>query len=210
MSGRRATPFARGEQQIRQRIIQETARIMAEDGVQDFALAKRKAAARLNLGDNQHLPSNREIEAALAEYLQLFHADTLQQTLRAQLTTASEALQQLARFEPRLVGPLLTGLATPYSEVTLLVHADVPEQVAAFLLEHGIPHETSNRRVRFGGDRFEQATVFQFIAGEIPVEITVLPVAAQREAPLSPVDGLPMKRATQRDVEQLLAALPRR
>ncbi len=207
MKSRRALPFTRGEDQIRRRIVQEAARLMAEDGVRDFALAKRKAAQRLNHADNHHLPSNREIEEALADYLKLFHADTLQRDLREQLAVAADALRLLADFEPRLVGPLLNGLATAYAEITLQAFVDLPERVALFLREHGIPFEESGRRLRFGGDRQETATVFQFIAGDTPIEITVLPRLALREAPLGPVDGQPMKRASLREVEQLLAEL---
>ena len=210
MKSRRAVPFARGEDQIRQRIVQEAARLMAEDGVRDFALAKRKAAQRLNHSDNRHLPSNREIEEALADYLKLFHAKTLQRDLRAQLGVAADALRLLADFEPRLTGALLNGLATSWAEIPLQAFADQPERVALFLREHGIPFEESGRRLRFGGDRQEQAAVYRFIAGDTPVEITVLPMLALREAPLSPVDGQPMKRASLRDVEQQLADLAAR
>ena len=210
MKSRRAVPFARGEDQIRQRIVQEAARIMAEDGVRDFALAKRKAAQRLNHSDNRHLPSNREIEEALADYLNLFHASTLKRDLRAQLTVAADALRMLAGFEPRLTGPLLNGLATAYAEIPLQVFTDQPEQVALFLRDHGIPFEESSRRVRFGGDRQETATVYRFIAGDTPIEITVLPRLALREAPLAAVDGQPMKRASLRDVEQHLNELAAR
>jgi hypothetical protein len=210
MKSRRALPFARGEDQIRQRIVQEAARLMAEDGVRDFALAKRKAAQRLNHSDNRHLPSNREIEEALADYLKLFHASTLQRDLRDQLEAARDALRMLADFEPRLTGPLLNGLATAWAEIPLQAFADQTERVALFLREHGIPFEESGRRVRYGGDRQETATVLCFIAGEMPIEITVLPRLALREAPLGPVDGLPMKRADLREIEQRLTNLAAR
>jgi len=207
MKSRRAVPFARGEDQIRQRIVQEAARLMAEDGVRDFALAKRKAAQRLNHHDNRHLPSNREIEEALADYLRLFHAHTLERDLRDQLAVARDALRLLSDFEPRLVGPLLNGLATRYAEIPLQAFAEQPEQVTQFLHEHGIPFEESGRRLRFGGDRQENAAVLRFIAGDTPIEITVLPRLALREAPLSPVDGLPMKRADLREIEKRLSEL---
>lgn len=206
MAGRRrAVPHARGEDALRQRITQEAARIMAEEGVRDFAAAKRKAAARLNQQENRHLPSNREIEEALADYLRLFHARDLPQTLHALLGVAREAMRVLARFEPRLTGPLLNGVATPYSEVQLQAFADDPVQVALLLHEHGIPYQESDRRVRYGGERQETLPVFRFVAGDTAIEISVLPSLAAREAPLSPVDGRPMKRANLKEVERMLA-----
>ena len=105
----------------------------------------------------------------------------------------------------RLVGPLLQGLATPYSEVQVQVFPDEPEQVAVLLQEHGIPYEEADRRLRYGGDRQAAAPVFRFVAGDTAVEITALPPQAAREAPLSPVDARPMKRAGVQEVERLLA-----
>ena len=207
MAGRRRVgPAAlRGDDLLRSHIAQEAARIMAEDGVHDFAAAKRKAAARLNQVENRHLPSNREIESALADHLRLFHARDLPGTLCRLLNVALEAMRLMARFEPRLTGPLLNGLATPYASVPLQVFPDDPEQIAVLLHEHAIPFEQDMRRIRFGGDRQDNVPVFRFVAGETPVEISALPPAGLREAPLSPVDARPMKRANLKDVERLHA-----
>jgi hypothetical protein len=202
---RRSSQHARGGEELRQRVTQEAARLMAEEGVRDFAAAKRKAAVRLGQTENRHLPSNREIEQALADYLRLFHARDLPATLHKLLAAAVEAMRLLARFEPRLTGPLLHGVATPYSDVVIHVFPDDPEQVAVLLHEHGIPYEEADRRLRFGGDRQETMPAFRFIAGDTPVEISVLPPQAAREAPLSPVDARPMKRANLKEVEQMLA-----
>jgi hypothetical protein len=206
MVGRRLDILApRGDDALRIRIAQEAARIMAVEGVRDFAAAKRKAAARLNQSENRHLPSNREIEEALADYLRLFHARDLPHILRGLLDTALEAMRLLNPFDPRLTGPVLQGVATPYSEVQIHAFADDPEQVAVLLQDHGIPYDEDHRRLRYGGDRQETAPVFRFIAGDTTVEITALPRAAAREAPLSPVDARPMKRANLRQVERLYA-----
>lgn len=205
MSGRRRPAIpSRGDDLLRERITQEAARIMAEEGVHDFAAAKRKAAARLNQAENRHLPSNREIESALAEYLRLFHSRELPGSLKRLLEVAVDAMQMLAPFEPRLTGPLLNGVATPYSEVPLQVFPDDPEQIALYLREHGIPFEQDARRVRFGGDRSDTIPVFRFMAGDTALEISVLPPSGLREAPLSPVDARPMKRATLKEVERLV------
>lgn len=206
MAGRRRdNPSGRNDNLLRRRIVQEAARIMADEGVRDFAAAKRKAASRLGQVENRHLPSNREIEEALADYLRLFHAKDLPRTLARLLDTALETMRLLTAFEPRLTGPLLQGVATPYSEVQIHAFADDPEQLALFLHEHHIPYDEDHRRLRYGGDRQETAPVFRFMAGDTTVEIMALPLQAAREAPLSPVDARPMKRASLRDVERLRA-----
>jgi hypothetical protein len=204
MGGRRPQPFARGDDLLRQRLIQEAARIMAEDGVRDFAAAKRKAAARLNQSENHHLPSNREIEAALADYLQLFHARGTRAALRTQLEVAVETMRLLAGFEPRLTGTILNGVTTAAADVQIHAFPDTPEQVALVLREYAIPYTESDRRMRFGGDRQETVPSFRFVAGETPVEICVFPPQGLREAPLSPVDARPMRRASLREAQQLL------
>jgi hypothetical protein len=176
---------------------------MAEEGVLDFHTAKRKAAERLNLPEARQLPSNLEIEQALAEHLQLFHAKDLPQTLQHLRCLAVDAMRFLARFEPRLVGSLLSGNVTRFSEIQLHVTADTPEIVAFFLQENGIPYEETSKRLRFGGERSEMVPVYGFLAEDIPVEVSVFSPTAAREAPLSPVDGRPMKRAGLKEVEAL-------
>ena len=50
---------------MRARIAAAAARLMAEDGINDFALAKRKAARGLGAANTEALPGNDEIEAEL-------------------------------------------------------------------------------------------------------------------------------------------------
>jgi hypothetical protein len=205
MAGQRRSLRAHGANELRRRLSHEAARIMAEEGVLDFHAAKRKAADRLNLPEAKHLPSNQEIEQALAEHLQLFHARKLPQTLHHLRRLAIEAMQFLERFEPRLVGSLLTGHVTRFSAIQLHITADSPELLAFFLREHGIPYQETSKRLRFGGDRSELVPVYGFLAEDTTIEVSVFNATAAREAPLSPVDGRPMKRAGLKEVEASFA-----
>lgn len=188
----------------RQRICQEAARIMAEEGMRDYHAAKRRAAGRLNWPEDKHLPSNQEIERALTDYLRLFQGRRLDKRTRQLRRHALEAMRFLMRFEPRLVGALLSGTITSGSAVELHLTADTPEEIGLFLTDHHIPHEQYSHRLRFGGDRVEIAPAFRFTADGVAVELTVLSSTAVREAPLSPVDGRPMRRANTREVELLV------
>lgn len=188
---------------MRTRLAREAARIMAEGGTRDFATAKRKAAERLAAPDTHHLPGNDEIERELRQYLELFQGAKLPGRLAHLRTVAIEAMRFLHAFEPRLVGPVLAGTVTENAAVELHATADTPETISLWLDEHTIPHEQTERRLRFGGDRLESLPLFRFNVDDVAVEICVFTPRAAREAPLSPVDGKPMRRASLREVETL-------
>src|SRR5215470_16753790 len=190
---------------LRRALAQEAARIMAEHGIRDFFIAKRKAAERLGVSDGSAvLPKNTEIESALAEYQRLFGGDSHVESLHAQRRAALSAMRYLREFEPRLVGPVLSGTATEHSEVQLHLFTDSAESVAIKLLDEGIPHEVTERRVRMNAERVLAYPGVRFEVDDQPIEATVFPTDGIRQAPVSPVDGRPMRRASKLEVEALL------
>lgn len=204
-NGNRHKPNAAGADELRQHIAMDAARIMAEEGVRDFQTAKRKAAARLGLPETKHLPGNDEVDAALQEYLRLFHGGRLVQSVRRLRKLAAEAMRFLSKFDPRLVGPVLSGTVTSATEIEIHLTADSPEEIGFWLQEHSIPYEQADRRLRFGGDRQETFPAYRFTADNVPIELCIFDRREAREAPLSPVDGKPMKRANLREVENLMS-----
>jgi len=193
-------------QQMRQRLAIEAARIMQEEGLRDFHAAKRKAAIRLDAAETRNMPSNQEIEQALIEYQRLFRGDTQPRRLRELRESALRAMQYFLRFEPRLVGPVLSGTADGDAEVSLHLFADTPEEIALFLIEENIPFDTGERRLRMANGEFAFYPAFRFVAGDTPIEVTVFPPTGLRQPPRSPVDGKPMRRANIHSVEELLRA----
>lgn len=178
---------------------------MAEHGVRDFFVAKRKAAARYGVSDGGLLPKNTEIEAALGEYQRLFGGDAHAETLEAQRRAALHAMRFLRDFEPRLVGAVLSGTATEHQDVQLHLFADRAETVALHLLDSGIPHEVTERRVRMASDRIVAYPGLRFEVDDQPIDATVFPRDGIRQSPVSPVDGRPMRRADTAELEGLLA-----
>jgi hypothetical protein len=189
---------------LRQAIAQEAARLMAEQGIDDFLLAKRKAAERMGAADVSVLPRNSEIEAALADYHRLFGNQTHGATLRALRETSLKTMELFKDFAPRLVGPVLSGTASAHSEISLHLFADRAESVAIRLMERNIPHQSAERRLRYEPDRVVAYPAFRFVAGNQPVDVVVFPVDGIRQAPSSPVDGKPMRRG---DVTEVLSLL---
>jgi hypothetical protein len=204
MATRRHSGSASRDAQQRLRIAQEAARLMAEEGIHDFAWAKRKAIERLGLAAERNLPTNIEIEQALIAHQQLFRAESQPKRLRQLRETALQAMRQLDQFGPRLVGPVAAGTADAHTPVHLHLFADTPEQIDFWFMEHHIPYEWDERMVRFTVERQERYPLLRFTAGDVLVEVTVFPQSGQRQAPLSPVDGRPMKRLNVQAVEELL------
>jgi len=189
---------------LRQAVAEEAARVMREQGVDDFLLAKRKAAERLGVTDASILPRNTEIEAALVAHQRLFAADRHEADLAAMRRSALEAMRLMADFQPRLVGPVLTGTASAHSEINLHLFTESPEAVSIRLEERGVPHEVLERRLRYERDRVVTYPALRFVAGRQTVDAVVFPLDGIRQAPSSPVDGKPMRRASAAEVESLL------
>jgi hypothetical protein len=189
---------------LRQAVADEAARIMREQGVDDFLLAKRKAADRLGVTDASILPRNTEIEAALVAHQRLFAADRHEADLAAMRRSALEAMRLMSDFQPRLVGPVLTGTASAHSEINLHLFTESPEAVSIRLEERGVPHEVLERRLRYQPDRVVTYPALRFVAGRQTVDAVVFPLDGVRQAPSSPVDGKPMRRASAAEVEALL------
>jgi hypothetical protein len=102
------------------------------------------------------------------------------------------------------VGPVLSGTATEHSEVQLHLFAERAESVTLKLLDEGVPHEVTERRVKLNAERIRPFPGVRFEMQDQPIEATVFPTDGIRQAPVSPVDGRPMRRASALEVEALL------
>lgn len=197
---------ANGNDRARRVVAQEAARIIVEEGVQDYRLAKNKAAERLGMSDRGSLPRNGEIEEAVAEHLLIFRQDTHGNLLQSLRSAALSAMQMLSPFTPRLVGPVLAGTAGEHSAVNLHVFSDSAEQVAILLHDGGVSYKPFERRYKSRRGRSETYAAFAFTHRNSTIEATVFPFDGIRQAPISPVDGKPMRRADLAKVQEMLEA----
>jgi hypothetical protein len=189
---------------LRTALAQEAARIMAEQGIADYGFAKRKAAERLGAGEFAVLPKNTEIDAALAQYQRLFEGDKHTATLTEQRQTACAVMTLLQTFNPRLTGTVLTGSATRYQPLELHCFSDSIEPIIFLLLEQRIAYKVSEHRIRFQADQYTPIPVLQFEFNGFAVEVLVFTSQGIRQAPLSPLDGRPQRRATLAEVQLLV------
>ena len=188
----------------RQIVAQEAARIIVDHGVRDYRLAKQKAAERLGVVGRGSLPGNAEIEAAVVEHLQIFGGDSHTDHLRLMRVAALSAMDLLTQFSPRLVGPVLVGTADENSAVNLHVFADSAEMVAMELADIGINYRPYERRLKSRRGQVETYAGFEFHHSHSPIQATVFPVDGIRQAPMSPIDGKPMKRVDADAVQRLV------
>jgi len=194
----------KNEHQMRQRLAQEAARILIESGSRDFAMAKRKAAEHLTAHDTRNLPTNSEIEQALAEYQRLFRSEDQPQTLKQLREIAYDAMQFFSEFKPRLVGPVLTGTADTNTCINLHVYSDTYESLSLLLINNNIPFENQDKRLRISQDNYETYPCITFLAKQQKVEVVIFSNKQTGIKPISPVDGKPMQRANLADLEMLL------
>ena len=209
-SRQHANPHAHMHAQTRTRerrrqLAHEAARLMAEGGIRDFHQAKLKAAQRLGIHDDASLPRNREIEDALREHQRLFAGSDQLAELRRRREAALRALDFFRRFEPRLVGAVLDGTADANSAVALHLHDDDADVIPRWLDEHGVPAVARDRHLRLNRSREGDFPVWLFSAENLSFDVTVLPADVLRQAPLSAIDGKPMRRASAAQLQALLA-----
>jgi len=188
---------------MRERIAAAAARIMAEDGIDDFALAKRKAARSLGAADSEALPANDEVEAELRAYLALYQADEHPQRVAELRAVALDAMRALRRFHPYLTGPVLKGTAGPYADIDLQLFPESAKDVELFLLERGIAFETQETR-RYSGDRAHAVSVFTLLWQDTPLRLSVFDPRDERVALKTSQAGRVMQRAGIAELATLL------
>jgi len=177
------------EADLRPRIAAEAARLICDEQMHSLAAASRKAAARFGVSSKRHLPSLKEIEQAVLDYQRLFGGETHEQMLTDMRRSAAEAMRVLSGYQPRLVGPVLSGSAGRHSRVTLHVFTDTPEDIRFALSDAGIPSRLDGTRLRDFHGRARDYPVYAFLAGSQEIEAVVFPLAQYRHAPPDPVDG---------------------
>jgi len=188
---------------MRERIAAAAARIMAEDGIDSFALAKRKAARQLGAPDTEAMPRNDEVEEALHAYRALYQADEHPQRVAELRRIALDAMRTLEQFSPYLTGPVLKGTAGPYAEIELQLFPESPKDVEIYLLDRGISFATAEGR-RFSGDRAHAVSVLSLLWEDTPLKLQVFDPRDERVALKSSPAGRVPDRAGIAEVGALL------
>ena len=192
------------QDQMRARIAAVAARLMAEDGIDNFALAKRKASRQLGAASTQSLPGNDEIEMELRAYQSLYQGEEQRERIRHLRQRALEAMRLLEQFHPYLSGSVLKGTAGRYSEIDLQLFTDDSKAVELFLLNRGIRYDTSDLR-HFAGGRARAVSVLKYDSQGISINLAVYALKDERSTLRTSLSGRPMERAGLQAVGQLVA-----
>lgn len=188
--------------------------MMAEDGVSDFAYAKRKAGRQLGVLENSILPSNAEIEEALKSYNALFLSDEQPENLRDLRANALFTMQLLERFNPHLTGAVLDGTAGLMSETHIHLFADSVKEVEMFLLNQQIPFDVNEKSYRImndgkrdkKGDSRKTVPVFTLETDKGLIRLSVFDTDDIRIATKRAADGSNADRLNIEGVKALMAA----
>lgn len=194
----------RSADRVRMEVAAEAARIIATEGQRSYLAAKQKAAQRLGASTRGALPSNTQIERALKEWQLLYGGEEHAARLRVLREAALEAMDFLADFGPKLVGPVLEGTADEFSRVCLHLYSEDPDSVVRFLMEHGIAFDQERRRIRWHDGGWREIDVLVVEAGEETVEMALMIGREALQAPPSPIDGRPLRRASRNELHALL------
>jgi len=203
-----ASSSARRQNGLRQQLAVEAARIISEQGIRDYGMAKRKAAERLGIQDDFALPSNREVESALRQHQSLFQSLDQPRWLRERRVAAVEAMRFFERFEPRLVGAVLEGSADQHSAVCLHLFCNHRAEVETWLMDRDIPFEADERRIRLDAHRDATVPVLRLVADDISFDLSLFDLDALRQAPLDRITERPMRRVGIEAVAELLKRDP--
>ena len=197
----RRGPFNPG---LREQVAEEAARLIRDHGIQDYGFAKRKAAARFGVTGAGALPRNSEIEARVLERQRIFETEDQDERLAAMRRLAVDLMTLLDAFEPRLAGAVLTGAITDSTGIELHLFTDAPEAVFVMLEAHRFAVRNCQRRYRYNGQEPVIVPGFRFRTNGEHIYVLTFPEKGLRQAPMSPIDGRPMRRADRAKLVALL------
>jgi len=182
----------------------EAARILADNGSTDIISARNKAAKRLGVTNRRHLPDGRRIESALKEYQALFKGEQQSQALSQLRAAAIRIMRGLHHFSPRLTGAVMEGYADFNTPLEIHLFTERCEDVLIVLMEKADHWRVDERFYRYPDGKRELRPLYRMQEGDVEVELSCFPeLELRNRAPLSSVDGKPIRRIGLAEVELL-------
>ncbi len=185
-------------------LAEETARLMAEQGIAETERARRKVAEKAGIDNKRLWPSNEEVQEALLAYRRLFWRPDQAANLLQRREQALAAMRHFAPFAPRLVGALGDDYPDPDQPVRLHLFAEAVDEIVLALLNQGIPWRDRQEQRRFADGTRRSLPLLTFMAGDTPIELLALPTLARSNPPLSSRDERPERGLDEAGVARLV------
>lgn len=183
-------------------IAQTAARIMHQQRLQEYGIAKRKALESLSLAAREALPENKLVDEALKEQLALFASEADRNWSAALLQAARDASSFLADFSHYIGGSLASQTSKQDDRLEIHLYCDTPEALLWALQDNSIPYDESQRVIRVGRQIEKEFPCFSFVANNIAVSITVFPDTRPQARPCD-TDGSPRPRLKPKQLAQV-------
>lgn len=183
------------DQAVTQRrwLAEETARLMAEQGIRETERARRKVAERAGIDNKRLWPSNEEVQEALRAYRRLFWRADQKRALAHRRRQALAAMRHFAAFSPRLGGALTDSYSDPDQPVRLHLFVEAVDEVVYELMNQRIPWREGQEQYRFADGSRRFLPLLSLMAGDTPLELLVLPRGSRSNPPLDPIDERPLR-----------------
>lgn len=163
---------------LRQEIAQSAARLMFEEGISDYARAKRKAIKAMGITQDAPLPTNSEIDAALREYHALYADETDAAHLLELRQAAVHTMRLLQKFQPYLTGAVMEGTAGPHADTEIHVFAESAKELEIYLLNQNIPYRLEEQQYRMSDRPSKQK--HELLRKRVPVVLVETRYGTQR------------------------------
>ena len=188
---------------MRARIAAAAARIMAEDGIDNFALAKRKAARQLGAaGHRGAARQRRDRSRRCTRTAPCTRPTSIRSASPSCAQSRCEAMQALEQFSPYLTGPVLKGTAGPYAEIELQLFPESAKEVEIFLLDRSIPYDDRRRPALTRATGCTPSACFRLTWQDAPLKLSVFDPRDERVALKTSQAGRVLERAGIAEVER--------
>ena len=192
------------KKRFKQILAQESAKIIVSQGIENFSDAKNKAAQKLNIENLGCLPSNSDIEKSLKEHYQLFVPDTHTDYIKLMRETAIEIMNLFIDFQVYVVGPVVSGTASPSSSINIHLGSEDVYDVTQILDKNKIKYKFFDKKIKFNKKVNKAFCGLSFLYKTLVVEIMIFNSRDIKQCPLSRIDGKPIKRLKIDSMKKLL------
>ncbi len=117
---------------------QRCAALIVESGLNDWQLARKKAARELALPSTADAPSDAEIIAEIKAYHLLYLPEEHAEQLAAQRDEALSWMEYLESWNPRLCGPVAEGWAHAESEIRIEISVEDEKALEIFFVNDDV------------------------------------------------------------------------